>query len=77
MAPNRQQAITWTNADPVHSCIYAAPEGDELILQANFRTNFLDDYLIKVHGEVVKVGDSFHRLRHPIGHWPQGAHWKK
>ena len=28
--PNRQQAIIWTNADPIHWCIYAAPGGDEL-----------------------------------------------
>ena len=25
------QAITWTNADPVHGCIYAALGGDELM----------------------------------------------
>ena len=30
MAPNRQQAITWVNDDPVHWCIYAALGGDEL-----------------------------------------------
>ena len=29
---NMQQAITWTNADQVHSYIYAAIGGDELIL---------------------------------------------
>ena len=28
--PNRWQAITWTNADPVYWCIYAALEGDVL-----------------------------------------------
>ena len=28
LAPNRRQAITWTNADPVHWRIYAALEGD-------------------------------------------------
>ena len=27
---NRQQAIIWTNADPLHWCIYAARGGDEL-----------------------------------------------
>ena len=27
---NRRQAITWTNGDPVHWCIYAALRGDEL-----------------------------------------------
>ena len=31
LAPNRQQAIIWTNADPIHWCIYAALRGDELI----------------------------------------------
>ena len=30
LAPNRRQAITWTNAYPVHWCIYAALRGDEL-----------------------------------------------
>ena len=28
--PDRWQTITWTNADPVHRCIYAALRGDEL-----------------------------------------------
>ena len=31
MAPEWRQAITWTNADPVHWHIYAAPRGDELM----------------------------------------------
>ena len=30
LAPNRRQAITWTNADPVDWRIYAALGGDEL-----------------------------------------------
>ena len=30
LAPNRQQAIIWTNADPIHGCIYAALGGEEL-----------------------------------------------
>ena len=33
--PNKPQAITWTNADPVHWCIYAALGGDELSTQSN------------------------------------------
>ena len=32
-APNRWHAIIWTNADPIHWRIYAAPEGDELIIR--------------------------------------------
>ena len=32
MAPNRWQAIIWTNADPIHWSIYAAIGGDELTL---------------------------------------------
>ena len=32
LAPNRWQAIIWTTADLIHWRIYAAPEGDELIL---------------------------------------------
>ena len=30
LAPNRRQAITWPNADPVHWHMYAALGGDEL-----------------------------------------------
>ena len=30
LAPNRRQAITWTNAEPVHWRIYAALWGDGL-----------------------------------------------
>ena len=30
LAPNRRQAIIWTNADPIHWRIYAALGGDEL-----------------------------------------------
>ena len=30
LAPDRRQAITWTNADPVHQRIYAAPGRNEL-----------------------------------------------
>ena len=30
LAPSRQQAIIWTNVDPVHRCIYAALGADEL-----------------------------------------------
>ena len=30
LVPNRRQAITWTNADPVYRRIYAALGGDEL-----------------------------------------------
>ena len=31
MAPNRWQAIIWTNADPINWRIYATLGGDELI----------------------------------------------
>ena len=31
LAPNRRQAYSWTNADPVHWCIYVTLGGDELI----------------------------------------------
>ena len=30
LVPNRRQAIIWSNADPVHWCIYTALGGDEL-----------------------------------------------
>ena len=30
LVPKRPQAITWTNADPVHLCIYTALGGNEL-----------------------------------------------
>ena len=32
LMPNRQQAITWANADPILWRIYAALGGDELII---------------------------------------------
>ena len=32
-APVRRQAITWTNADPVHRWIYTALGGDEVIME--------------------------------------------
>ena len=28
MAPNKRQAIIWTNADPIHWCLYAPLGGD-------------------------------------------------
>ena len=31
LAPNRRQAIIWTNADPIHWHIYGALEGDEFM----------------------------------------------
>ena len=31
LAPNRWQAIIWTNADPIHWRIYVALEGDGLM----------------------------------------------
>ena len=32
LAPNRQHAIIWTNAEPIHWRIYAALGGEELKL---------------------------------------------
>ena len=32
LAPNRPQAIIWTNADPIHWRIYAALVGDNLMI---------------------------------------------
>ena len=37
--PNRRQAIIWTNADPIHLCIYAALGGDELKVQEIYHMN--------------------------------------
>ena len=47
MAPNRRQAIIWTNADPVHSRICAALGPDELTSalrweQLNDKTQIFD-----------------------------------
>ena len=36
LAPNRRQAIIWTNADPIHWRIYAALGGNELKGSSNF-----------------------------------------
>ena len=38
LAPFRQQAIFWTNADPVHRRIQVALGGDELTLQPYWRS---------------------------------------
>ena len=35
LALNRQQAITWTNDDPVHWCIYALPGLSELLAKSS------------------------------------------
>ena len=37
--PNKQQAIIWTNADPIHWLIYAALGGDELKTFLGLRTS--------------------------------------
>ena len=39
MAPNRRQAIIWTNADPIHWRIYAALGGDELSIRMRHTGN--------------------------------------
>ena len=39
--PNRWQAITWTNADPVHRRIYAALGGYELSHTSSYAAEFL------------------------------------
>ena len=40
LAPNRQQAIIWTNADPIHWRIYVALGGDELMnMESHCGTN--------------------------------------
>ena len=31
LAPNKRETIVWTNADPIHWRIYAAPGGHKLI----------------------------------------------
>ena len=36
LALDRQQVITWTNADPVHWCIYVALGGDKFIFTGIF-----------------------------------------
>ena len=33
LVQNRPRAIIWTNADPIHWCIYVAPGGDELTIR--------------------------------------------
>ena len=36
LVPNRRQAITWANADPVHRRIFVALGSDELTLGRNW-----------------------------------------
>ena len=38
LAPNRLQAIIWTNADTIYWCIYVALEGDEWKVLLNLTT---------------------------------------
>ena len=42
MAPNKRQAIIWTNDDPVHWRINAALGGDELKESIISKSNLLD-----------------------------------
>ena len=57
MAPNRRQAVIWTNADPVHWRIYAALGGDELKLPLT------DDNLsVKVLLHFQKSFSKYHRM---------------
>ena len=44
LAPNRRQAIIWTNADPIHWRIYAALGRDGLTLELTGR--LLTEFLI-------------------------------
>ena len=50
LAPNGQQAIIWTNADPIHWRIYVALEGDELTHCCLLLPNDIRD-----HGQHSKV----------------------
>ena len=45
LAPNRQQAIIWTNTEQIHWRIYAALEGDELLSVDSFQTNFTEIWI--------------------------------
>ena len=40
LMPNRRQAITWNNADPVHWHIYVALGGDELAIYSEKNAYF-------------------------------------
>ena len=50
LAPNRRQAIIWTNAVPVHWCVYAVLGGDELtmITICTFNTGLQMNYALKL-----------------------------
>ena len=50
LAPNRRQAIIWTNDDPVQRCIYASLSLNELINAYIYRLLDLDaDALTVLH----------------------------
>ena len=41
--PNRRQAITWINADPVHQRIYVALGRDDLIILGHLQDTIQND----------------------------------
>ena len=65
LAPNRQQAITSTNADQVHSHIYAAQGGDELIIvkERELQTDYeLNWRRLSIHCQKsLHIGANYHQ----------------
>ena len=64
LAPDRRQAIIWTNADPIHRRIYAALWGDELThcsqigilgIQVNNNLEWMPQNLVDVKSTLVLV----------------------
>ena len=65
LAPNRRQAIIWTNADPIHRRIYAALEGGELTVPSQTPRGKL---IIFIGRDALNPVDPYHsyRLSDPV-----------
>ena len=55
----RQQAIIWTNADPIHCRIYGVLRADELNIQTRYRI-YPEDNFMKQYFQYMGYGWSVH-----------------
>ena len=72
----RRQAITWTNADPVHWHIYVAPSGDEWMdnlgpLFGLFKNDIYSSHIVKLASKKPHAGNKTHLA--VTLHWQQNS----